>query len=216
VVGVVLSGNLRDGSIGLRAIDEHGGVTVVQDPADAQHPGMPGNAIEEVEPQHVLPATEIADLIVELTAHPAPLPLAAARASQGTDFEESAHMSCPECGGPLSERREGRTPFFVCRVGHAFSTESLFADQADAFESAVWTAIRVLQERHDLALRLAERLERRGAALAAQRFRRSAHETHEQSETLRRLVEEFDASAETGPDAAEVASAAEGTTAHRR
>ncbi len=100
--------------------------------------------------------------------------------------------------------------------GHTFSTRSLFAEQADAFESALWTAIRVLKEREDLALRLAARLERHGADFAAQRFRRNAEEAREQSRTVRRLVEDFDASAEAGAGQPTVASAARGRTAGTR
>jgi two-component system, chemotaxis family, protein-glutamate methylesterase/glutaminase len=216
VIGVVLTGNLSDGSVGLKAVDDHGGVTIVQDPDDALHPGMPGSAIEEVEPHYVLPAAEIADLIVQLSEQPAPLPLTAVEAAEESTHRKLANMSCPECGGPLSELREGRTPSYACRVGHTFSTGSLFSQQADALESALWTAIRVLQERQDLALRLAEQLERRGADLAAQRFRRNAEETRQHSGALRRLVEDFDASADAGPREAEVASAARSRTARKR
>jgi len=216
VVGVVLSGSLSDGAIGLKAIDEHAGATIVQDPADALYPGMPGRALEEVEPHYVVPAGEIADLVVRLSEQPVPLPLVAVDAEEGSDDGELANMSCPECGGPLSELREGRTPLYACRVGHRFSTGSLFSEQADGFESALWTAIRVLQDRQDLALRLAERLERGGADLAAQRFRRNAEEAQQQSNALRRLVEDFDASADLGPDTAEVASAARGRAARTR
>lgn len=44
-IGVVLSGMLKDGSLGLRAIKEAGGVTPVQSPHDAAYPEMPQNAI---------------------------------------------------------------------------------------------------------------------------------------------------------------------------
>lgn len=59
-IGVVLSGTGTDGSEGLRAIKEHGGVTYVQEPAEAQFDGMPSSAIEERAADHVLPLNEIA------------------------------------------------------------------------------------------------------------------------------------------------------------
>src|SRR5262245_17148463 len=41
MVGVVLTGTLSDGASGLWAVDQCGGITVVQDPQDAAFPDMP-------------------------------------------------------------------------------------------------------------------------------------------------------------------------------
>ena len=45
-IGVILSGMGSDGTEGLRAIKEHGGFTLVQDPATAEADGMPRGAIK--------------------------------------------------------------------------------------------------------------------------------------------------------------------------
>jgi two-component system, chemotaxis family, protein-glutamate methylesterase/glutaminase len=47
-IGVVLSGFLADGSQGLRAVNEAGGLTVIQNPAEAEYPDMPANALAQV------------------------------------------------------------------------------------------------------------------------------------------------------------------------
>ena len=44
-VGVILSGMLSDGAAGLHAIKDAGGITLVQDPAEAEFDQMPLNAI---------------------------------------------------------------------------------------------------------------------------------------------------------------------------
>src|SRR4029078_1878243 len=54
-IGVVLSGNLDDGTAGLWAIKRLGGTAVVQDPDDALFDGMPRSAIERVAIDHVVP-----------------------------------------------------------------------------------------------------------------------------------------------------------------
>jgi two-component system, chemotaxis family, protein-glutamate methylesterase/glutaminase len=59
VVGVVLSGMLHDGAVGLDAIKRHGGLTIVQDPEDALYRSMPDAALEQVDADFVLPATAI-------------------------------------------------------------------------------------------------------------------------------------------------------------
>jgi two-component system CheB/CheR fusion protein len=66
-VGVVLSGMGSDGTAGLRAIRDRGGLCVVQDPADAQFDGMPRSALEagladRVGPAETLPALILANL----------------------------------------------------------------------------------------------------------------------------------------------------------
>src|SRR3954471_24327227 len=66
VIGVVLSGNLNDGTAGLRAIKRCGGLAVVQEPRDASVPSMPESALRHVEVDHVVPVEEMAGLLGEL------------------------------------------------------------------------------------------------------------------------------------------------------
>ena len=67
VIGVLLSGYLDDGTAGLAAIKDYGGVAVVQDPRDALVPDMPRSALLNVSVDYSLPAAEIAPLLVGLT-----------------------------------------------------------------------------------------------------------------------------------------------------
>lgn len=59
VIGVILSGAMDDGSAGLWWVKRYGGLTVVQDPDDAQYPDMPQNALQHVSADYVLSAPEI-------------------------------------------------------------------------------------------------------------------------------------------------------------
>jgi two-component system, chemotaxis family, protein-glutamate methylesterase/glutaminase len=70
VAGVVLSGALHDGTAGLLAIKSRGGIAIVQHPEESLYPGMPNNAIEHVEIDHVLPAAGIAETLARLTGDP--------------------------------------------------------------------------------------------------------------------------------------------------
>ena len=67
VAGVVLSGALDDGTTGLWWVKKHGGVTVVQDPAEARFPEMVYNALEHVEIDHILPIKKMGELFVSLS-----------------------------------------------------------------------------------------------------------------------------------------------------
>lgn len=67
-VAVVLSGSGIDGAMGVKAIRKTGGTVVVQDPASAEHPGMPRAAAETGVADLVLPLDEIGAALVELAA----------------------------------------------------------------------------------------------------------------------------------------------------
>src|SRR5439155_19817991 len=128
VVGIVLSGALDDGTAGLVAVKQRGGVTVVQDPEEALCPDMPRNALENVNVDHCLPTVEIAALIGKL-AHEnvelhSPIPpllapeanIALARRREGERPPgDPSGFGCPACGGVLNEVHDGHTLRLRCR-----------------------------------------------------------------------------------------------------
>ncbi|WP_343706055.1 chemotaxis protein CheB [Flavobacterium sp.] len=66
LVGILLSGSNSDGTIGLRAIQAAGGISVVQNPLSAEMPFMPNNAILHTVPDFVLKTEEILEFIKEI------------------------------------------------------------------------------------------------------------------------------------------------------
>jgi len=66
VIGVILSGELDDGSAGLTAIKMRGGIAIAQDPEEAASPEMPSRAIQSADIDHILPAKEIGGLLGRL------------------------------------------------------------------------------------------------------------------------------------------------------
>jgi two-component system, chemotaxis family, CheB/CheR fusion protein len=65
---VILTGAGSDGAIGVRAVKETGGIVLVQDPEEAEHPSMPRSAIATGVADFVLPLRELAARLVELIA----------------------------------------------------------------------------------------------------------------------------------------------------
>ncbi|MBI3650232.1 MAG: PAS domain S-box protein [Acidobacteria bacterium] len=65
-VGIVLSGTGTDGTIGLRRIKERGGVSIAQDPQEAEYDGMPRSVINAGLVDFVLSATDIPRKLVTL------------------------------------------------------------------------------------------------------------------------------------------------------
>ena len=67
-IGVILSGNLDDGTAGLWTIKRLGGIAIVQDPADALFPSMPLHASRHVDVDYTVSLSTMAALLVKLTS----------------------------------------------------------------------------------------------------------------------------------------------------
>ena len=168
-IGVVLTGYLNDGSSGLRAIKRCGGISVVQDPEDAEFPDMPSNALAVTAVDHVAPLAEMAPLLRRLVAE-APggdrepprdirreVEIAALRNSDmaTTDsFGERSVLSCPECHGVLWEMKDGDLVRYRCHIGHAYTGDALALAQTDDVDRALSSALRALEERIHVVRRL--------------------------------------------------------------
>lgn len=73
-IGVVLSGNASDGSMGLRAIKAECGITFAQDEGTARFSGMPRNAVSTGAVDYVLPPVDIARELATIARHPYLIP----------------------------------------------------------------------------------------------------------------------------------------------
>jgi len=69
-IGVILSGNASDGTLGLKAIKAEGGVTFAQDVESAKFQGMPRSAIDSGSVDFVLTLREIAEKITKMARSP--------------------------------------------------------------------------------------------------------------------------------------------------
>ncbi|MFJ4376374.1 chemotaxis protein CheB [Pseudomonas japonica] len=70
LAGVLLTGANEDGAAGLARISRLGGLSIVQDPAQAQVSAMPAAALALHRPDHVLPLNGIGHLLAKLESHP--------------------------------------------------------------------------------------------------------------------------------------------------
>jgi two-component system chemotaxis response regulator CheB len=204
VTAVVLSGALDDGTAGMVAVRRRGGRGVVQDYDEALYAAMPRNAAEAGEIEQVLPVAKIPPLLSEFIATGPVVPVGAAgdlmtRETEMADLDPAemhdpqrpgvpAGLGCPSCGGALFQIEEGNLIRFRCRVGHAWSPESLLEQQTLALESALWMAIRSLEEKVALVGELGERAQEQGYARTASRFAETADDARGAAELVRRLV----------------------------
>lgn len=208
VVGVILTGALDDGTVGMRALKARGGTGVVQDPNEALYPGMPRSAIENSKVDYILPLAEIPALLMQLAttaaeeegAYPVPddLRMEGKIAEQELDSEQmiqsveklgkTSVFTCPECHGTLWELHDGEMLRYRCHVGHAFAAESLEAEQSEALEDALWSGLRALEEKVALAKRMAARAQERKNYRAAESFQKKAALASEHAEIMRNIL----------------------------
>jgi two-component system, chemotaxis family, protein-glutamate methylesterase/glutaminase len=215
VVGVILTGALDDGTAGLLAVKRRGGVAVVQDPDEAPFSGMPKSALEYVDVDYCLPLEKIASLLVRLSRGPAkeegdyPVSeemeyeakiagLDPSAVESGAPPGDLSSLSCPECAGPLYELRDGQFLRFRCRVGHAYTADSVMDAKADVLENALYMALNTLEENAEMAERLAARSRGRQLLHAAERFEERAKEARERAVVIRRVLTEDTSEAPTG------------------
>jgi len=210
-IGVVLSGLLDDGSAGLIAIKRSGGIAIVQDPDDALCPDMPHNALRHVEADHCLPAAEIGPALAELVSADPPqhallpeLPelqegwrrevaiqlQGSGAVGTAVELGEQVPASCPECGGPLWKMQDGVLRF-RCHTGHALTALHLAEGFEHAAETALWAALRVLDERARMLRRMAERDGERGYLRSQAMFAERAQDAERHVDTLRKVLNLF-------------------------
>jgi two-component system chemotaxis response regulator CheB len=202
-IGVILTGALDDGTYGLRVIKECGGIAVVQNPEEAQAPGMPLSAIRSVEVDHIVPLAAISPLLLELLRdwrparlrQPCEIPEAILdEESLSSDemirrFGPPSGFVCPDCSGPLWELSKKKPKHFRCLTGHAYSAASFLAGNCASLEGAAWTVIRALEERSGLFVSLAADTKDKGAGGLQPKFLRLARKADRQARTLRRWLE---------------------------
>lgn len=200
VVGVVLTGMLDDGTEGLIAIKAAGGTSVVQDPADAEWPSMPQNAVKRDHVDHVLPLAELGALLVQLVRDEAgpdiPLPPEYAIEDRiaAQDFAvmesdivtpgEPSRISCPDCGGVLNQIVAEDELRFRCQVGHAFTPLGLAEAQTDELERALGIAVRTHRDRIRLFNQMCDSAQARELPHAVKRWKAAKAESQQMVEVL--------------------------------
>ncbi|QRN03033.1 chemotaxis protein CheB [Legionella sp. MW5194] len=203
-IGVLLSGLLDDGSAGFVAIKKCGGITMVQDPDEAEYPDMPGNALKNIQIDYCLKAKEIAVLLADLVTEkiksapvdPSEIHLLELESSMNykpgsaIDIEKIGTASgfiCPECQGALWKINDTRFERYRCRVEHAYSSDGLVSAYEQSTEAALWSALRALEEKEKLAQNIARKAREKQSENASY-FIKKAEEAQKHAAAIRSLL----------------------------
>jgi two-component system, chemotaxis family, protein-glutamate methylesterase/glutaminase len=203
-IGVILTGNLDDGTSGLAAIKRLGGRAIVQDPRDALFPAMPQSAIGHVNVDYCVPLDQIAPLLIKLTGQlvttptlpiPRELETEVRIARQESPMEaglehvgKPSRFTCPDCHGVLLQIADDDRVRFRCHTGHGYSIDSLLAAYSDQVEESLWTAIRSLEEAALFLDELTKHAKVSSTAGDASHFASRAAEARQDSAALRDIV----------------------------
>lgn len=179
-IGVILTGNLNDGTAGLYDIKRLGGTAVAQAASDAANPEMPMSAAAHVDLDYCLPLAELAPLLVKLVDSKTELevpemdatfrPTSQQEQGMGASarFERPLTVTCPDCGGALKKFEHGSIVKFGCHIGHTYTSEVMASAQFEELEKVMRAAVRFLNERAEFCLQMAESLYRSEPRISAQ------------------------------------------------
>src|SRR5579871_853404 len=207
-IGVVLTGSLGEGAAGLQVLQQCGGITVVQDPADAAYPEMPANALRLLRPDHVASLRDVPRLLSRLVREPAGEPVQAPTSieteveiarSGNTSMSTMDHigrrsvLTCPDCNGVMWEIDEGDVVRYRCHVGHAYTADLMSLALDENLRRALASAARTLDERIALCGKLHRQASETGHRLLAESWARKLREAEEEAKVLRESMKRADA-----------------------
>jgi two-component system chemotaxis response regulator CheB len=205
VVGVILTGSLDDGTAGMLAIKNRGGITIVQAPENAFCPDMPKSVLRMLQPDHILPLNEIASTLEVLARTHVETPVSplSSTTRQETLISElnmnaiqednrpgkPSTFACPDCHGVLWEIEDsGDLTRYRCRVGHGYSAATLADAHSEHLENCMWAALRALEESASLARKMAERSRQKERHASAARFEEHARSKERQASMMRTVL----------------------------
>jgi two-component system chemotaxis response regulator CheB len=195
VIGIVLTGLLDDGTSGMYAIKRCGGISIVQDPQEAEYDDMPRSVLNRLEVDHALPLAEIGKLLIHLVdrepsaAPEIPRELAieahitenmTTTIDQLKKIGDKSDFICPDCGGGLYAVKNDPTHRYRCHTGHVYTENLLHDIQGLHLEESVWVSVRMLEERHNMLLLMSDHAAEAGQhqVAAANRERAAAMDKH--------------------------------------
>jgi len=184
---------------------------------DAEVPSMPRNALRAVAADYVVPAADLAALLVRVSHERA---AAAPEVAMDDDAKTAIEIriaaadnaleagvmqlgsptpyTCPDCHGVLLAVKDGELLRFRCHTGHAFTLRSLQEAQSESTDFVLWNAMRSLEDKEVLLRAVATQHLQEGNAQEAARLQVVAHSVARHAATLRRLIEQAEPPASAG------------------
>jgi two-component system, chemotaxis family, protein-glutamate methylesterase/glutaminase len=203
VIGIILSGMLEDGASGMQAIKRCGGHCIVQAPEDARYPDMPLSVLRNLKPDYSIPVGQMGNAISEIVKKAKPRKIKPPKdIVREAEISESVNVgmnalkdvstpslySCPDCGGGLWEFKSNGITRYRCHVGHAYTEENLLGSMESSTESALWTALRIIEERKNLLKNIESKERGNGKKESGQHYQKRIRELESQIGHLKKVL----------------------------
>jgi two-component system, chemotaxis family, protein-glutamate methylesterase/glutaminase len=103
------------------------------------------------------------------------------------EFEKS-EFNCPDCGGGLWITQKENPTHYRCHVGHSFTDRELLIPLSEVMENTFWTALRMMEERRSLLLRLHKKDIERGYKTTATMHLERAQEMEVHIDNFKKIL----------------------------
>ncbi|MDB5250103.1 MAG: hypothetical protein JWQ40_4497 [Segetibacter sp.] len=204
VIGIVLTGFLNDGTSGMSAIKRSGGYCIVQDPNQAEYPDMPLSVLESMEVDFCVPLNKMGATIKGILEKELPeqntvpaevVKEAEIAAKVVTSIDNVAKLStshsvyaCPDCGGGLWNLEDDAIKRYRCHIGHSYTEKDLLVKQGESLEATLWIALRMMEERRSLLMKLSEDDTGKGLSRLALSHRQRAMDLEKHIQKLKEVL----------------------------
>lgn len=202
VIGIILTGLLSDGVAGMLAIRKCGGICVVQSPEEAEFNDMPLAVLNQMEVDFNIPIEEMGNVIAEgvnisrKVKIPKEVQMEAKIAEKTSiniknvsNLGENSIFACPKCGGGLWEiKDDSKLQRYRCHIGHTFYESDLLSDQQEATEASLWVALRMMEERRNLFLKIGNENRNKGLFKVADIYFQKEKEVIKHIDRLKELL----------------------------
>jgi len=201
-IGIILTGFLNDGTVGMNTIKQSGGYTIVQDPNEAEYPDMPLSVLETMEADHCVSLKGMGDAILQITktakvkgVTPPEVVVLESKLSEkaATSIEKVSQLgnktiyACPDCGGGLWQI-DKPSKHFRCHIGHSYTEKDLLYKQSESIEHTLWVSVRMMEERRLLLLKNATSYNEKGLQKLSEQYSERAEQMQTHILKLKELL----------------------------
>lgn len=188
----------------MRAIQRSGGTCIVQDPAEAEYADMPRAVLKIIQPDYCISITDVGKTLKAITKSATPLKKngipsdiiaeaklderAVTRINDMDEIGKQSVFACPDCGGALWNITSDGINRYRCYTGHVYTENDLLQKQTEAIEDTLWIALRMMEEKKNLALKMETSYRTKGFTTMAAHSRERAKEMDVHIDRLRGIL----------------------------